>query len=148
MRLEIGDKAPDFTLPTDGDGKVTLSKLKGKKVVLYFYPKDDTTGCTAEACAFRDSHETFTELAPGFVQETITHGSHSEFVVFADGNGDGIATCDIGAFEVQPNVSPTPTLSPSATLTFTPRPTNTAPPTNTALPALPTSTRPSTFSPP
>ena len=55
MSVEPGDKAPDFTLPTDGSGKVTLSELKGKKVVLYFYPKDDTSGCTAEACGFRDS---------------------------------------------------------------------------------------------
>ena len=55
MSVEPGDKAPDFTLPTDGGGKVTLSELKGKKVVLYFYPKDDTSGCTAEACGFRDS---------------------------------------------------------------------------------------------
>ena len=49
MSVELGDKAPDFTLPTDGAGTVTLSKLNGKKVVLYFYPKDDTSGCTAEA---------------------------------------------------------------------------------------------------
>jgi peroxiredoxin Q/BCP len=55
MSIELDDKAPDFTLPTDGAGNVTLSKLSGKKVVLYFYPKDDTTGCTAEACGFRDS---------------------------------------------------------------------------------------------
>ncbi len=55
MSVELGDKAPDFTLPTDGNGNVTLSKLSGKKVVLYFYPKDDTSGCTAEACGFRDS---------------------------------------------------------------------------------------------
>ena len=55
MSIEPGDKAPDFTMPTDGSGKVTLSELKGKKVVLYFYPKDDTSGCTAEACGFRDS---------------------------------------------------------------------------------------------
>lgn len=55
MALEIGDKAPEFTLPTDGDGSVSLAKLKGKKVVLYFYPKDDTSGCTAEACGFRDA---------------------------------------------------------------------------------------------
>ncbi len=54
MSIEIGGKAPDFTLPTDGNGSVTLSQLKGKKVVLYFYPKDDTSGCTAEACGFRD----------------------------------------------------------------------------------------------
>jgi len=55
MSAKPGDKAPDFTLPTDGNGKVTLSKLKGKKVILYFYPKDDTSGCTAEACGFRDN---------------------------------------------------------------------------------------------
>ena len=55
MSLKPGDKAPDFTLPTDRNGKVSLSKLKGKKVILYFYPKDDTSGCTAEACGFRDS---------------------------------------------------------------------------------------------
>jgi peroxiredoxin Q/BCP len=55
MSVELGNKAPDFTLPTDGAGTVTLSKLNGKKVVLYFYPKDDTSGSTAEACGFRDS---------------------------------------------------------------------------------------------
>ena len=55
MSVKPGDKAPDFSLPTDGNGKVSLSKLKGKKVILYFYPKDDTSGCTAEACGFRDS---------------------------------------------------------------------------------------------
>jgi peroxiredoxin Q/BCP len=57
--LDSGDRAPDFTLPTDGDGSITLSMLAGKKVVLYFYPKDDTSGCTAEACAFRDSFPDF-----------------------------------------------------------------------------------------
>ena len=55
MSVEPGGKAPDFTLPTDGNGTVALSELAGKKVVLYFYPKDDTSGCTAEACGFRDS---------------------------------------------------------------------------------------------
>ena len=55
MSVEIGERAPDFKLLTDGNGSVTLSALKGKKVVLYFYPKDDTSGCTAEACGFRDS---------------------------------------------------------------------------------------------
>jgi thioredoxin-dependent peroxiredoxin len=55
MSVEPGEKAPDFTLPTDGAGSVSLSKLSGKKVVLYFYPKDDTSGCTAEACGFRDA---------------------------------------------------------------------------------------------
>lgn len=55
MSVELGGKAPDFTLPTDGGGNVALSKLEGQKVVLYFYPKDDTSGCTAEACGFRDA---------------------------------------------------------------------------------------------
>lgn len=55
MSLAVGDKAPDFTLPTDNDGSVTLSQLKGKPVVIYFYPKDDTPGCTKEACGFRDN---------------------------------------------------------------------------------------------
>lgn len=54
MTIEIGAVAPDFTLPTDGGGSVTLSALRGKPVVLYFYPKDDTSGCTKEACGFRD----------------------------------------------------------------------------------------------
>ena len=55
MSVSVGDKAPDFTMPTDGNGSISLAKLRGKPVVLYFYPKDDTTGCTAEACGFRDS---------------------------------------------------------------------------------------------
>jgi peroxiredoxin Q/BCP len=55
MSVNIGDKAPDFTLPTDGGGTVSLAALRGKPVVVYFYPKDDTTGCTAEACGFRDT---------------------------------------------------------------------------------------------
>jgi peroxiredoxin Q/BCP len=61
MSLEIGDKAPDFTLPADGGGKVALKDLKGKTVILYFYPKDDTSGCTAEACAFRDQLPDFSK---------------------------------------------------------------------------------------
>ncbi len=62
MSVATGDKAPDFTLPTDGGGSVTLSKLKGRKVVLYFYPKDDTPGCTAEACGFRDAFPAFGKI--------------------------------------------------------------------------------------
>jgi thioredoxin-dependent peroxiredoxin len=50
--LNEGDRAPDFDLPTDGGGRVSLADLKGRPVVLYFYPKDDTSGCTAEAIAF------------------------------------------------------------------------------------------------
>jgi len=52
--LKVGQKAPDFTVLNHAGEKVKLSELKGKKIVLYFYPKDDTPGCTAEACAFRD----------------------------------------------------------------------------------------------
>jgi peroxiredoxin Q/BCP len=52
--IEEGSPAPDFTLTADSGEKVTLSGLRGKPVVLYFYPKDDTPGCTKEACAFRD----------------------------------------------------------------------------------------------
>jgi peroxiredoxin Q/BCP len=52
--LKAGDKAPAFSLPSDAGETITLSGLKGRKVVLYFYPKDDTSGCTVEACEFRD----------------------------------------------------------------------------------------------
>ena len=57
--LKVGDKAPDFTLPSDGGGSVSLAQLKGKSVVLYFYPKDDTSGCTAEAIAFNQNAKSF-----------------------------------------------------------------------------------------
>jgi peroxiredoxin Q/BCP len=60
MTVSAGTTAPDFTLPTDGGGTVTLSGLRGKAVILYFYPKDDTTGCTAQACGFRDAAPDFT----------------------------------------------------------------------------------------
>lgn len=60
--IEAGTPAPDFTMPTDGGGSVTLSALKGKPVVLYFYPKDDTSGCTSEACGFRDQFPDFSGL--------------------------------------------------------------------------------------
>lgn len=59
MTLNIGDPAPDFSLP-DADGNiVSLSALQGKRVVLYFYPRDNTPGCTKEACAFRDAYDQF-----------------------------------------------------------------------------------------
>jgi peroxiredoxin Q/BCP len=55
MSVEIGKPAPDFTLPKAGGGTVTLSALRGKKVIVYFYPKADTSGCTKEACGFNDA---------------------------------------------------------------------------------------------
>lgn len=60
--IEEGAKAPDFTMPTDGGGEVSLAALAGKTVVLYFYPRDDTPGCTKEACAFRDLHPALEKL--------------------------------------------------------------------------------------
>lgn len=54
VELKIGDPAPDFTVEDDSRRQVSLSDFRGRKVVLYFYPKDDTPGCTIEACAFRD----------------------------------------------------------------------------------------------
>lgn len=62
MTLSVGDKAPDFTLYSSSGERVTLSELtrqKNASVVLFFYPKDDTPGCTAEACGFRDLYEEF-----------------------------------------------------------------------------------------
>jgi len=54
--LTVGDMAPDFTAVTDSGASVKLSDYRGKRVVLYFYPKDDTPGCTTQACGFRDNY--------------------------------------------------------------------------------------------
>jgi peroxiredoxin Q/BCP len=62
MSIEIGKPAPDFALPADGGGSLTLSAFKGRPVVLYFYPKDSTSGCTKEACDFRDARPDFSSL--------------------------------------------------------------------------------------
>jgi peroxiredoxin Q/BCP len=79
--LVVGDKAPEFSLPNQDGDKVSLKGLKGKQVVLYFYPKDDTSGCTKEACDFRDS------LAPIKKTGTVVlgvsmdgKGSHQKFI--------------------------------------------------------------------
>lgn len=60
--VESGERAPAFTLSADNGSKVRLADLKGSPVVLYFYPKDDTPGCTREACAFRDQHAKLKKL--------------------------------------------------------------------------------------
>jgi len=62
MALSIGDVAPSFEVKTDGSGKFSLDEAKGSPLVLYFYPKDDTPGCTKEACGFRDAFPDFSEL--------------------------------------------------------------------------------------
>lgn len=59
MTVDVGDTAPGFSLPTDGGGTLSLGDLKGKTVVLYFYPKDSTPGCTTEAQNFRDLDKEF-----------------------------------------------------------------------------------------
>ncbi len=55
-KVQVGKQAPDFTLPDENSKPVKLSGFRGKKVILYFYPKDDTPGCTTQACGFRDNY--------------------------------------------------------------------------------------------
>ncbi len=78
--LNVGDQAPDFTAETDGHGELTLSSLRGRKVVLYFYPKDMTPGCTTESCEFRDTHPDFAKVAAevvGVSRDTVKR--HDKF---------------------------------------------------------------------
>jgi len=79
--LKIGDKAPDFSLP-DQDGKtVSLKSLKGKQMVLYFYPKDDTPGCTKEACGFRDSLKAIEKINTVVLGVSMDNAaSHHKFI--------------------------------------------------------------------
>lgn len=72
--IKIGDKAPDFKLLSDSGKEVSLKKLKGHKVILYFYPKDDTSGCTKEACDFRDNIKVFEK------KETVVIGVSKDSV--------------------------------------------------------------------
>ncbi|MFT7183797.1 MAG: peroxiredoxin Q/BCP [Oceanicoccus sp.] len=60
--MNIGDMIPDIKLPSSSGKEVSLHDFKGKNIILYFYPKDDTPGCTKEACEFRDSHSDFSDL--------------------------------------------------------------------------------------
>jgi peroxiredoxin Q/BCP len=97
MALQVGDTAPDFTLPSDSNETISLHGLRGKSVVLYFYPKDDTPGCTKQACDFRDAQPDFT------TQDAIVLGISKDsprkhekfktkyllpFPLLADENGD------------------------------------------------------------
>ena len=81
MNLTIGDKAPEFNLKDQNGDDISLSSLKGKRVILYFYPKDDTPGCTVEACNFRDDFSLYTD------RDTVILGvspdgekSHQKFI--------------------------------------------------------------------
>lgn len=77
---KVGDTAPDFTLPDEKGGSIRLSDLKGQPVVLYFYPKDDTPGCTKEACNFRDDYDQFRALGAEVLGVSPdSPGSHAKF---------------------------------------------------------------------
>lgn len=95
--LSIGDAAPDFNLPTDSDGSLSLSVFKGQKLVLYFYPKDDTPGCTKEACAFKEALEDFNDLNTAVIgiskcsvskHEKFKAKYNLNFPLASDENGD------------------------------------------------------------
>lgn len=79
--LKEGNKAPDFTAKDQDGKKVKLSDYKGKRVVLYFYPKDDTPGCTKEACSFRDADDVFNSKGiKVFGVSTDDEKSHQKFI--------------------------------------------------------------------
>ena len=80
--LEVGMKAPDFTLPDKDGNMVSLSDFKGKKVVLYFYPRDNTPGCTRQACAFAQNYSAFEEK--GVVVIGVSKDSVASHVKFAE----------------------------------------------------------------
>lgn len=81
MSLQIGDKAPDFTVNDQNGNPVSLSDFKGKKVVLFFYPKDNTPGCTAEACNLRDNHSELQQAGYEVLGvSTDSEKSHLKFI--------------------------------------------------------------------
>lgn len=96
-RIGVGDTAPDFTRTDQNGESISLSQFRGEKVVvLYFYPKDDTPGCTAEACSFRDSYEVFTDLGAAVIGvSSDSESSHQRFAqrhqlpfhLLSDGDG-------------------------------------------------------------
>jgi peroxiredoxin Q/BCP len=81
LKLKAGDVAPKFSVTTSGGGKISLADFKGQNVILYFYPRDDTPGCTKEACAFRDYFADFKKKgAVVFGVSTDSVKSHDKFV--------------------------------------------------------------------
>ncbi len=81
LKLKQGDPAPEFTAVTNGGGEVSLSDFKGQHVILYFYPRDNTPGCTKEACAFRDEFAQFKKQGAVVLGvSTDSAKSHDKFV--------------------------------------------------------------------
>ena len=81
MALTIGDKAPNFSMPSDGGGTVSLSDYKGRFLVLYFYPKDDTPGCTKEAIGFSENKSAFDKLGADILGVSKdTAAKHDKFI--------------------------------------------------------------------
>jgi peroxiredoxin Q/BCP len=79
--VQVGDLAPDFALPAQDGKTISLKDFRGKNVVLYFYPKDDTPGCTREACAFRDSYEDFKDAGAEVIGvSSDSPESHQQFI--------------------------------------------------------------------
>lgn len=83
-KIKIGQKAPTFTLPSDNGKNISLEDFKGKKVILYFYPKDNTSGCTLEAIAFKNNLEEFKKL--GYEIIGISRDSVKKHCNFRDKN--------------------------------------------------------------
>jgi peroxiredoxin Q/BCP len=95
MRVNAGDEAPDFSLPTDGGGELALSSLRGRSVVLYFYPKDDTSGCTKEAIGFSDALADFERAGAtviGVSKDSAT--KHDKFKAKYELNFSLVTACD------------------------------------------------------
>ncbi len=85
MTLSIGDKAPDFSMPSDGNGTVALSDFKGRYLVLYFYPRDDTPGCTKEAIGFSELKSKFNTLGADILGiSKDTAAKHDKFIAKHD----------------------------------------------------------------
>jgi thioredoxin-dependent peroxiredoxin len=82
FHLKVGDQAPDFSLPNESSQTISLSDYKGKKLVIYFYPKDDTPGCTAQACSLRDNHQSF--LNKGYAVLGVSPDSVKKHVKFRE----------------------------------------------------------------
>ncbi|MEL6687723.1 MAG: thioredoxin-dependent thiol peroxidase [Pseudomonadota bacterium] len=83
--LTVGSAAPDFTLPSDGDGSLTLSDFKGQNVVLYFYPRDDTPGCTTEAKEFTDAKDELAGMNTVVIgMSKDTPAKHDKFIAKHD----------------------------------------------------------------